>query len=201
MYFDRDKIKQQLVEFTIQAVEKFLKEHPELEFYAFAYDCFARYAQVGLCFNTVEEFEKSLKGTQEYYPQYSQTVEQINEIKYCMGGWEFQGFDMIFVQQIDDIYDQLPEDDQQSKNEFIESVMVLFSEAILEFTQTDTYKTIPKTQDFIAYAMDHDENFTDIIPHMLSLTGHTFVDAQLKYPELDEKFKTFPLCDTPDEAD
>ena len=201
MYFDRDKIKQQLLEFTIQTVEKFLKEHPELEFYAFAYDCFARYAQVGLCFNTIEEFDETLQRSQEHYPQYSQTAEQINEIKYCMGGWEFQGFDMIFVQQIDDIYDQLPEDDEQSKNEFIESVMILFSEAILEFTQTDTYKAIPKTQDFIAYAMDHDENFTDIIPRMLSLTSHTFVDAQLKYAELDEKFKTFPLCDTQDEAD
>ena len=81
MYFDRDKIKQQLLEFTIQGVEKFLKEHPELEFYAFAYDCFARYAQVGLCFNTIEEFDETLQRSQEHYPQYSQTAEQINEIK------------------------------------------------------------------------------------------------------------------------
>ena len=201
MYFDRDKIKQQLLEFTIQAVEKFLKEHPELKFYAFAYDCFARYAQVGLCFNTIEEFDETLQRYQKGYPEDYQTVEEINEIKYCMGDWEFLGFDMFYDPLLNDIYDQLPEDDEQSKNEFIESVMILFSEAILEFTQTDTYKAIPKTQDFIAYAMDHDENFTDIIPRMLSLTGHTFVDAQLKYPELDEKFKTFPLCDTPNEAD
>lgn len=191
MYFDREKIKQQLLEFTIQGVEKFLKQYPELEFYAFAYDCNAEYAEVGLCLNTIECFEETLQRYQHGYAEHYQTVEQINDLKFSMGDWEFLGFDMFFVQQIDDIYNQLPKDDDQSKNEFIESVMILFSEVILEFTQTETYKAIPKTPDFIAYAMDHDESFTDIIPRMLSLTNNTLIDGQLQYTELNEKFKMY----------
>lgn len=203
MYFDREKIKQQLLEFTIQGVEKFLKQYPELEFYAFAYDCNAEYAEVGLCLNTIESFEEMLQRYQHGYAEHYQAVEQINDLKFSMGDWEFLGFDVFYIldqSQMDAIYNQLPEDDGQSWHEFIESLMQLFSECLLEFTQTETYKAIPKTPDFIAYAMDHDENFTDIIPRMLSLTSNTVIDGQLQYTELDEKFKMYASM-TSNEAD
>lgn len=204
MYFDRDKIKQQLLEFTIQAVEKFLKEHPELEFYAFAYDCNAEYAEVNLCLNTQDQFKKTLHQYQSNeFSDHYQTIEQINTLKFNTGDWKYQCFDTIYIlddPQLNDIYGELPEDDGQSWHEFVESLMLLFSESLLEFTQTDTYKAIPKTQDFIAYAIDHDEDFNDAITRMFSLTSHTFVDAPLKYAELNDKFKMYTSI-TPNDAD
>lgn len=194
MFFDREKIKQQLLEFTIQGVEHFLKENPELEFYAFAYDCHAEYAEVGLCFNTQDDFKETLQRYQNGYPEHYQNSSQINELKFSMGDWLFQGTDIIYVfdqQHMNDIYQQLPQDEGQSWYEFIESLMQLFSECILEFTQTAAYNAIPKTPDFLVYAMDHDENFTDIIPRMFSLTNSIMQDGQLKYAELNEKFKMY----------
>ncbi|WP_205334634.1 hypothetical protein [Flavobacterium fluviale] len=51
---DRYQIKQQLIDFTIIGVQEFLSQNPNLEFYAFAYDCNAEYAEINLCFNTIK---------------------------------------------------------------------------------------------------------------------------------------------------
>lgn len=203
MLFNREKIKQQLLEFTIEGVEHFLKEHPELEFYAFAYDCNAEYAEVSLCLNTIEDFEETLQRYQQGDTEYYQTIEQINALKFNTGDWKYQCFDTIYIlddQQLNDIYNQLPNDNGQSWHAFIESLMQLFSECILEFSQTATYKAIPKTPDFLVYTMDHDENFTDVISRMLSLTNSTFVDGHLQYSKLNEKFKMYASI-SPNEAD
>ncbi|MDR2710901.1 MAG: hypothetical protein LBB65_06205 [Burkholderiales bacterium] len=43
---DYSQLKQIIVDFTVQGVERFLKERPGLEFYAFAFDCNAEYAEI-----------------------------------------------------------------------------------------------------------------------------------------------------------
>ena len=54
------KLKSELLEFTEKGVEKFLNENSNLEFYAFAFDCNAEYAEVNLCLNTENEFQKTM---------------------------------------------------------------------------------------------------------------------------------------------
>lgn len=158
-----DKIKEQLLEFTINATESFLNEHPDLTFYAFAYDCNAEYAEVNLCLNTPAEFEKTLKKYQTGpYAEDYRSEEGINELKFSTGDWEYQCFDTIYVlteAELTRIFNDLPEDGYKSWNEFIENLTVLFCEVLLDFQKTKTFEKIPKTADFIAFCIDHDEDF------------------------------------------
>ena len=167
---DTIKIKKQLLDFTENAVEDFLKKHSTLEFYSFAYDCNAEYAEVNLCFNTEAEFEKTLKHYQtgEYSRPY-QSEDDIKELKYNTGDWEYQCFDTINVLTEDEltkIFNDLPEDDYKSWNEFLESLLAIFCEVLLDFSKTETFKRIPKTGNFLAFCIDHDEDFENAIERL-----------------------------------
>ncbi|WP_270994282.1 DUF4303 domain-containing protein [Listeria seeligeri] len=47
-----------IVNFAINGVEKFLRENPDLTFYAFAFDCNVEDAEINLCLNTEEAFSE-----------------------------------------------------------------------------------------------------------------------------------------------
>lgn len=158
------KIKQNLLDFTISGVEKFLKENPTLEFYAFAFDCNAEYCEVNLCFNTETDFQKTLTHYQSgKYGDNYQTDEEIIELKFNTGDWDYQCFDTHYVleeSELDEIYQNCPEDDDDKTwLEFVENLNELFCEVLLQFTQTETYQKIPKTKDFTPFCIDHDEDF------------------------------------------
>ena len=172
---EREKIKSQILDFTIKGVEKFLKENPDLEFYAFAFDCNAEYAELGLCFNTETSFQETLKNYQKgefavYYKtevsERYKTEEGIKSLRYNTGDWEFQYFDSLNVfsnDELDKIFSQLPDDDYKSWVEFVSNLLDLFTESLVEFAKTKTYAKIPKTKDFICFCIDHDEDFDDAI--------------------------------------
>lgn len=158
-------IKIKLVNFTTKSVKKFLKENSKLTFYAFGYDCNAEYAEVNLCFNTEEAFEKTLKSYQkgEFAESY-QSDEDIEDLKFNTGDWDYQCFDSIYLlsdKELTKIFNQLPEDNYVSWNQFLQELMEIFCEALLEFSQTDVYKSIPKTEDFRVICIDHDEDVSD----------------------------------------
>lgn len=165
MIENSELLKKKLLDFTIQGVSKFLKKHPNLSFYAFAYDCNIEYAEVNLCFNTEDDFQKTLFEYQNgKYAEYYQTEEDIEDLKYNTGDWEYQCFDTIYLysnEEIDEIMNQIPEDDYEKLNDFLEDMLLLVSEVLMDFTKTEVYAQIPKTEDFIAYTIDHDEDFID----------------------------------------
>jgi hypothetical protein len=149
-------MKKTIVDFAVLGVERFLQEHPGLEFYAFAFDCNAEYGEVNLCLNTETCFSRTL----DDYPR----EKDINRLKYNTGDWEYQCFDTLYVlsdEQLDEIFQSMPEDDYQTWQTFVEHLRTLFTEALWEFTQTPAYQNIPKTQDFMAFCVDHDENIDD----------------------------------------
>ena len=160
---NKTDIKNKLLEFTTKGVEKFLKENSELEFYAFAFDCNAEYAEVNLCLNTELEFKQTLEQYQNGdYPQYYQTNEDIKDLKFNTGDWEYQCFESINVLsdgELTEIFQSLPEDDYKSWKEFVEELMELFCETLIEFRKTEIYTKIQKTEDFISFCIDHDEDF------------------------------------------
>lgn len=161
------------MDFTIQGVEKFLQEHPGLEFYAFAYDCNAEYAEVNLCFNTAADFEKTLNYYRSgEYAKYYQTEEKIRELKYNTGDWEYQCFQTLRFMTADDleeIFEQQPETKNKSWGLFLENLMCLFCAAMLDFTKTETFGKIPKTKDFVVYCLDHDESIDRAFERMDSM--------------------------------
>jgi hypothetical protein len=167
---DKMEIKKQLLNFTVNAVENFLNEHSNLEFYSFAYDCNAEYAEINLCFNTKTEFEKTLKQYQTgRFSMNYQSEEDINGLKFNTGDWEYQCFETLNVLTDDEltkILNDFPEDDYKSWNEFVETLREIICETLLDFSKTETFIKIPKTDNFIAFCIDHDEDFEDAIKRL-----------------------------------
>ena len=165
MIENSELLKKRLLDFTVQGVSQFLKEHPDLKFYAFAYDCNVEYAEVNLCFNTEEDFAEALSHYQNgKYAEHYQDKEDIEELKYNTGDWEYQCFDTLYLysnEEIEEILGQIPDEDYTLLNEFLEEMLLLITEVLIDFTHTEIYQRIPKTEDFIAYAIDHDEDFYD----------------------------------------
>lgn len=161
-----DTIKSELLTFTKRAVEKFLDENSENVFYAFAYDCNAEYAGICLCFNTENEFKKTLNYYQNgEFSQYYKSNEQINDLKYNTGDWKYQCFASINIftdDELTKIFQDFPDDDYKSWQNFVEDLMMLFTETLLDFSKTEIFRKIPKTKDFKFFCIDHDEDFEDV---------------------------------------
>jgi hypothetical protein len=64
------------------AIEAFAKDHTQEIYYAFSIDSSL------LCLNSLEK----LKYYQEKYPEHYSTPENIEDLKYNTGDWEYQGF-------------------------------------------------------------------------------------------------------------
>ena len=175
------KIKKQILDFTTRSVEDFLKENSDLEFYSFAFDCNAEYAELGLSFNTETSFQKTLKSYQTgEFSQYYKSEEDIRELKYNTGDWDYLYFDSLDVfsnDELDKIFNEFPEDDYKSWNEFVSNLLNLFTECLIEFTKTETYAKIPKTKDFICFCIDHDEDFDDAMERIEKYNYSTATDV------------------------
>ena len=168
---DQPQLKKTIVEFTIRGVQQFLQEHPGLVFYALAFDCNAEYAEINLCLNTESDFSKSLNHYQTEYPESYQNDENIRDLRFNTGDWEYQCFDTIYVltdEQLSEIFQAIPEDDYQTWQKFVGGLLVLFTEALQDFTKTEIYKSIPKTDNFTTFCIDHDEDFEDALNRMKS---------------------------------
>jgi hypothetical protein len=164
---NRDQLASRLLAFTQQAVEQFLTLHPSLTFYAFAYDCNAEYAEVNLCFNTEEDFQQTLTHYQSgNYAQYYQSEQQIDELKYNTGDWQYQCFDTLYVlseAELSEIYgDNLERQ--------ISELMTLFSQVLLDFSKTELFEKITKTENFRFICIDHDEELADAELRIIALS-------------------------------
>ncbi|MDR2425184.1 MAG: DUF4303 domain-containing protein [Prevotellaceae bacterium] len=170
MKINKDKLKKQIIEFAVKGVEKFLNENPNLKFYALAFDCNAEYAGIGLCLNTEESFQNTLKHYQTGdSAKYYQKAEDIKDLKYNTGDWEYQCFENLDVfdeNELQKIFDEMPDDDYQSWNNFVNDLLELFTESLVEFSKTETFTKIPKTDNFIVYCIDHDEDFDDAMERL-----------------------------------
>jgi len=169
----RENIKKQILDFSIQGVEKFLINNPDLVFYAFAFDCNAEYAEINLCFNTEIAFQKTLRHYQagEYTSDY-QSEEDIKYLRYNTGDWAYQCFDTLYVfseDDLNDILNKLPDDDYKSWNIFTHDLLNIFTESLMEFTKTDVYTKIPKAEDFTVFSIDHDEDLKEAIERYNSI--------------------------------
>ncbi|MBC1533478.1 DUF4303 domain-containing protein [Listeria seeligeri] len=89
---------QNIINFVINSVEKFLSGNPDLTFYAFAFDCNVEDAEINLCLNTEEAFFETLAFYQsgKFAEQY-QTEERMQDLKYNTGDWKYQCFETFYV--------------------------------------------------------------------------------------------------------
>lgn len=158
---DDARLKKAIVEFAVQGVDRFLQAHPGLVFYAFAFDCHAEYAVINLCLNTEEAFSSTLGEYRIRQPDGYQSPEEVRDLRYNTGDWEYQCFDTLHVlshEELDAAFKSMPEDDYQSWRHFVAHLLAIFAEALRDFTQTEAYRGIPKAPGFIAFCIDHDED-------------------------------------------
>lgn len=154
-----------IVEFAINAVEKFLEGNPDLTFYAFAFDCDVEDAEINLSLNTEKSFSETLVMYQagKYADQY-QTAERIQDVKYNTGDWTYQCFDTFYVlsgeeltAKFNEIYPNEVDDDYHAWVSFTKELLEEFTKSLIAFSETNTFKKIPKTADFQFFCIDHDE--------------------------------------------
>ncbi|WP_270993022.1 DUF4303 domain-containing protein [Listeria seeligeri] len=166
-----------IVNFAINGVEKFLRENPDLTFYAFAFDCNVEGAEINLCLNTEEAFSETLAFYQsgKYAEQY-QTEERKQDLKYNTGDWKYQCFDTFYVLNeeeltaiFNEIYPNEVEDDYQSWVNFTNELLVEFTKSLIAFSNTETFKNIPKTGDFQFFCIDHEEEVEAAIERIKTL--------------------------------
>ena len=155
---DRAKLISDIVEFAQASVSSFLQENAGLVFYAFAFDCNAEYASVGLSLNTEDDFKKSI----DYYQstahgEYYKTPEGIYEIRYNPGDWEYVCFETFEPVTEDELAAVYGRDMDRQVDEFMD----IFTHALVEFSKTAEYEKIPKTADFKVICIDHDEDLAD----------------------------------------
>lgn len=163
---DFNKVESDLLAFTKTEVSKFLAEHPDEVFYAFAFDCNAEYAEVNLCFNTEDAFAATLTEYQsgEYKDSY-QSTEQINELKYSTGDWEYQCFETMYALTEEELFgeddEEQEENEEEASSELAENLLLHFSKTLMEYTKTEEFQKIPKTADFKVFCIDHDEDLEE----------------------------------------
>lgn len=91
------------------------------------------------------------------------------DLKYNTGDWAYQCFDTISIlsdEQLEEMFQAIPANDEQIWKTFVSDLLLLFTEALHDFTSTEVYKKIPKTTDFIAFCIDHDESVEDALNRM-----------------------------------
>ncbi|WP_252977750.1 hypothetical protein [Shewanella xiamenensis] len=70
---------------------------------------------------------------------------------------------MLSEDELQAIQQRLPEDDFSEWEAIVGQIRSIFSECLQLFTQTEVYQAIPKTDDFIAFSIDNDEELPDIL--------------------------------------
>lgn len=155
-----------IVSFTKEEVSHFLKEHPSEIFYAFAYDCNPETKGIYLSFNTKEAFNNTLKKYQMgEFSTFYKTTDQINRLKFNPGDWKYHNFvyiEFIYDEKIKELFDVVLDPETNS-------LMIFAERAMLEFKRSSLYQEIPKTDDFISFCIDHEEDELEAIARSIKI--------------------------------
>jgi hypothetical protein len=132
---------EKLTKYASEEIIKFSTEHQNETFYGFSIDASL------LCFNSEEQFQKTLKNYQEKWGGYD-TSKKISDLKQNTGNWEYQGFaefkdengfnyDEYLEHYHEDDYDQMNTDYTNSMNTVLNNLK-----------KSNAFDTLKKTTDF-----------------------------------------------------
>lgn len=160
----KEELLQRKLQWLIQQLsddtKDFLEENPDLTFYSVGLDCNSEYGTVMLCFNTDEDFQKSLAHyAQGEYADMYETPEDILDLRFNTGDWEYQdvaSYQVFSEQELSQMF----EDDLDSQ---IECMMDFNYQALKAFTQSPSYQLIPKSKDFQPICIDHEDDVLEAL--------------------------------------
>ncbi len=147
--FDVEK----MFEFSMKTIKDFAEQHKDEQFYAFSID------SSGLCLNSVEEFAKTLKYYSKNYPDKYDNDDEILDLKYNTGDWQYNCFaDLNDGEGFDDeLYQDHYHIPFDNKNINEEQLTVLFNKThyhqamsllVKKLNDANTFETLNKTPDF-----------------------------------------------------
>ena len=137
-------------------IAKFAKAHPNEQFYGFALDCNAYYADILFCLNTPEHLETLAK---EYADsnEPSEIADQKKEFEWGLGDWKYQGFnlDSTLWQSEMSLLDEFAEHPGDT-----EAFLVTCCRALLAAERTGAFNQLRRTPEFRVACIDHDEDIS-----------------------------------------
>ncbi|MFC2337191.1 MAG: DUF4303 domain-containing protein [Negativicutes bacterium] len=149
-------------------MDTFLNEHPHLEFYALAFDCNSEYAEFLVGMNTQEDFLKMLQEYQENNEKYCTDAASIKKLRYNPGDWTYADISGVELFTEEALIEKYQDDIERQCADMLR----LCEEILSTFRKTEIFKRIPKTQDFVSFCIDHDEDPADALARGASdLTG------------------------------
>lgn len=108
--------------------------------------------------NTIEEFEKTLQWYQKKYETYDQE-ENILDLRYNPGDWEYTDISQVDLFSEEELSAKYQDDIEKQ----CEEIMNFCEDILRDFKKTDVFEKIPKTSDFIAFCIDHDEDVKEAL--------------------------------------
>ena len=140
-------------------MEIFLNEHPQMEFYALAFDCNTEYAEFLVCMNTADDFEQTLQDYQEDDKCYCTDAASIRDLRYNPGDWEHTDISEIELFSEDELAAQYQDDIERQCADMLR----LCEEILSAFRKTEVFNRIPKAENFVSFCIDHDEDPADAL--------------------------------------
>ena len=113
-----------------------------------------------LCFNTQDEFEKTLSQYQKgAYAYMYQTAEDILDLKFNTGDWEYQDVGSYEVFSSDELQEMFGDD----IDSLIEGMMAFNYRVLQAFVKTKEFSLIPKAADFQPICLDHEDDVLEAL--------------------------------------
>jgi hypothetical protein len=109
---------------------------------------------------TEEVFNTTLKEYQSgKFAAHYQTDEQIYDLKYSVGDWKYACFDGDAVLSEDELFEITKNfnDNYDKEQAFFNKLIIFFTEILIDFSKTEYFNKIPKTEAFKIFCVDHDE--------------------------------------------
>ena len=151
--------KKDLVAQISAAMEEFLHVHPRERFYALAFDCNTEYAEFLVGMNTEEAFQKTLREYQEGGASDRTDASAAANLRYNPGDWMYTDIAEAELFKEEELIARY----QDNMEKQCADMRRLCEEILADFRQTDTFQNIPKTEDFVSYCIDHDEDPADAL--------------------------------------
>lgn len=141
-------------------LSSFIIKHPRLTFYALALDCNAETKGIYLGLNTLEAFDETLNAYQSGpYSEYYENPHNVTRLKYNPGDWKYKNFanvEFYYTDVLKERYNSVFEADGVLLN--------VYAQALLNFLyETPSFKQLNKTDDFISFIINHDDDELEAI--------------------------------------
>lgn len=149
--FNREEMRKSLVDCCVQTLEDVLsiiesdEDEQDAVFNALVFDSNAVYGKVLISLDTVANYQSTMKS---YDPEDREEAEMM---KFSAAEFDYINHGEISLLDYSDMMASFDDID-----EGIEIFMDMVCEALLDISETEVYKKLPKASDFEALCMDHD---------------------------------------------